>query len=133
MLTKIDKKDLEKICYLFNDIRFYLGKSVLQGLMGEAYVDSTTNPTFAILLVRHYCFMSGNIGYTELKELVNTMLKERTLIPSDNIKKLLEDIFKDNITKQERYSKSGLIFPMVFLELSYTILGLNHVLLRKNY
>ena len=88
MLTKIEKKDLEKIYYLFNDIRFYLVRSVLQGLMGEAYVNDTKNPTFAILLVRHYCFMSGDIGYTELKELVNRKLKARILIPSDNIKEL---------------------------------------------
>lgn len=104
MLTKIEKKDLEKIYYLFNDIRFYLVRSVLQGLMGEAYVNDTKNPTFAILLVRHYCFMSGNIGYTELKELVNRKLKARILIPSDNIKELLEVIFKDEIIKRERYS-----------------------------
>lgn len=104
MLTKIDRKDLEKICYLFNDIRFYLGRSVLQGMMGEAYTNNIKNPTFAILLVRHYCFMSGDINYDELKELVNSKLKERIIIPSDNIKKLLEDIFKDKIIKQERYS-----------------------------
>lgn len=104
MLTKIEEIDLEKICYLFNDIRFYLGRSVLQGLMGEAYVNDTKNSTFAILLVRHYCFMSGDISYTELKELVNSKLKARILIPSDNIKELLEVIFKDEIIKRERYS-----------------------------
>ena len=104
MIKKLEKDDLTKINYLFNNIRFYLGRSVLQGLMGEAYANDTTNPTFAILLVRHYCFMSGDISYTELKELVNSKLKARILIPSDNIKKLLEDIFKDEIIKQERYS-----------------------------
>lgn len=105
MLIKIEsEEDLKKINHLFSDIRFYMGNSVLQGLMGEAYTDNINNPTFAILLVRTYCFMSGNITEIELKELIENKLKGKKLIPSDNIKALIEEIYGHNITKFERYS-----------------------------
>ena len=35
-LIKITKiKDLNKIAYLFDDIRCYMGKTVLEGIMGQ--------------------------------------------------------------------------------------------------
>jgi len=56
-----NKQTLENMRNLFTDIRFYMGRSVLDGLMGEAYVDDIESPKFGILLVREYCFISGNI------------------------------------------------------------------------
>lgn len=103
-MEKILEKDLYKLKKLFNDIRFYMGNSVLDGMMGEAYVDNIVNPKFAILMVRKYCFISGNISNANLKELVDNKLKDRILIPSDSIKKALQNIYKDTITKKERYS-----------------------------
>ncbi len=45
-----------KIEPLFNDIKFYMGKSVLDGTMGEAYTDNIEDPTIAYLLVRIILF-----------------------------------------------------------------------------
>lgn len=105
MLEKITKiEDLNKLKYLFKDIRFYRGKSTLQGLMGEAYVDTIENYQFAILLLRKSCFMSGNINAKKLYKLINNNLKQCIIIPSDNLKSIIEDLFKGNIKKLQRYS-----------------------------
>lgn len=104
-MIKVEKKEqIEKIIHLFCDIRFFMGKSVLEGMMGEAYVDNIMNPKLAILLVRKYCFMSGEIIDNDLRKLVDNNLKDRIIIPNDNIKKSLERIYEGDITKEERYS-----------------------------
>ncbi len=72
--------------------------------MGEAYADNISNPNFAILIVRKYCFMSGNIGKENLHKLIDNKLKQYIIIPSDSLKNIIEEIFKDNINKLERYS-----------------------------
>lgn len=100
----VDNKDLERLKKLFKDIRFYMGHSVLDGTMGEAYTDNIVNPNFAILIVRKYCFMSGNIEKEDLYKLIDSKLKQYIIIPSDNLKIMIEEIFKDDIKKLERYS-----------------------------
>lgn len=104
MLEKVENRDLEKLKNLFKDIRFYMGNSVLDGTMGEAYVDNISNPKFAILIVRKYCFISGNIEKENLYKLINNKLTQYILIPSDNLKSIIEEIFKDSVNKLERYS-----------------------------
>lgn len=104
MLEKVENRDLEKLKSLFKEIRFYMGHSVLDGMMGEAYTDNISNPKFAILIVRKYCFMSGNIERENLYKLVNSKLKQYIIIPSDSLKSVMEEIFKDDIKKLERYS-----------------------------
>ena len=103
-MEKVQEKDLYKLKNLFNDIRFYMGNSVLDGTMGEAYADNPKNPNFAILLVRRYCFISGNLNNDKLEKLINNSLKDRILVPDDNIKKSLKEIYKDNIIIGQRYS-----------------------------
>lgn len=104
MLEKVENRDLEKLRNLFKDIRFHMGNSVLDGMMGEAYTDNISNPKFAILIVRKYCFMSGTIEREDLHKLVNSKLKQYIIIPSDSLKSVIEEIFKDDIKKLERYS-----------------------------
>lgn len=101
----IKNSDLEKIKFLFSDIRFYMSNSVLDGLMGQAYVDDINNPKFSYLLVRKYCFMSGKISEGGLEKIIlsNDLIKYK-IIPSDNLKNKIEKIFKNNIEKYERYS-----------------------------
>ena len=103
--------DLDKIKPLFNDIRFYMGKSVLDGVMGEAYVDNILSPNIAFLVVRSYCFISGNLNKEKLKYIIDENFKNHTLIPSDNLKKEIENIYQSNIIKSQRYSiKKEVIF-----------------------
>lgn len=118
MLQKVtEKKDLEKLTNLFNDIRFYMGHSVIDGLMGEAYADNIDGPNFAIIIVRSYCFMSGNIEKESLQKLIDGSLKQYIIIPSDNLKIFIEEIFKDNVNRLERYSiKKDPIFDKEKLE-----------------
>ena len=94
MLEKVENRDLEKLRNLFKDIRFYMGNSVLDGMMGEAYTDNISNPKFAILIVSKYCFMSGNIKKENLYKLINNKLKQYILIPSDNLKNIIEKFLK---------------------------------------
>ena len=103
-MTEVGYENLNKLRYLFNDIRFYMGKSVLDGKMGQAYTNDCEEPTFAILLVRRYCFMSGNIDNRELNKVIDKYnLKEYIIIPDDNIKLILESEYK-GINKFQRYS-----------------------------
>ena len=68
MLERIfNYTNFDKIKPLFNDIRFYMGNSVLDGVMGKAYVDNTINPQIAFLAVRSYCFISGNLSKEKIK------------------------------------------------------------------
>ena len=96
--------NLDKIKSLFNDIRFYMGNSVLDGLMGEAYVDNVLNPNIAFLVVRGYCFMSGELNEEKLKKIIDENFKNYVLIPSDNLKKKIESSYPNNIVKAQRYS-----------------------------
>ena len=67
--------NFDKIKPLFKDIRFFMGNSVLDGVMGKAYVDNTLNPQIAFLVVRSYCFMSGNLSKEKLKDIINDNFK----------------------------------------------------------
>lgn len=49
--------------------------SVLEGTMGKVYADNISNPNFSILIVRKYCFMSGNIEKEDLYKLIDSKLK----------------------------------------------------------
>jgi len=101
----VEKEHLDKLRKLFKEIRFHMGNSVLDGKMGQAYADNADDPRFAILLLRSYCFMSGNVEKEELKEIIHTYdLKKYKIFPSDNLKRYLEEIFQDSIRKSERYS-----------------------------
>ena len=105
MIYKIvEESDLLKIKPLFNDIRFYMGNSVLDGVMGEAYVDDIKNPNIAFLLVRSYCFISGNISESKLKEIIDKRFRNYKLIPSDRIGNQIKKIYSNNIQKFHRYS-----------------------------
>ncbi len=119
MLQKIiDNSDLKKIEYLFNDIRFFMGRSVLQGLIREAYVDDISNPKVAFLLVKDkYCFLSGTLEKSKLKETIDNNFSKYILIPSDNLCKSIEEIYQDKIIKSERYSmKKDVKFDVIKLE-----------------
>lgn len=112
MLSKIyNYNNLDKIKPLFHDIRFYMGNSVLDGVMGKAYVDNVLNPHIAFLVVRKYCFMSGELDEEKLKNIIDENFKNYILIPSDNLKKKIENIYQSNVIKTQRYSiKKDVVF-----------------------
>ncbi len=95
---------LQEIKTLFTDIRFYMGNSVLDGVMGKAFVDNIENPNIAFLVVRKYCFISGNINDKKLKDIIDENFKNYTLIPSDIIANKIENIYSNNVQKSQRYS-----------------------------
>lgn len=97
-------KKLQKIKPFFTDIRFYMGNSVLDGVMGKAFVDNIENPNIAFLVVRKYCFINGNINDKKLKDIIDKNFKNYTLIPSDIIANRIEKIYSNNVQKSQRYS-----------------------------
>lgn len=97
-------QNLKKIKPFFSDIRFYMGNSVLDGVMGKAFVDNIENPNIAFLIVRKYCFISGNINDKKLKNIIDKNFKNYTLIPSDIIANKIENIYYNNVQKSQRYS-----------------------------
>lgn len=119
MLKKIkNANQLKTIEYLFNDIRFFMGRSVLQGLIGEAYVDNLSDPKIAFLLVKDkYCFISGTLEKEKLKKAIDNNFSKYILIPSDNLCKIIEEIYQNTIIKSERYSmKKDVKFDVTKLE-----------------
>ena len=105
MLYKIKNNDeMNIIKPFFKDIRFFMGKSVLDGIMRTAYVDDIFNPQIAFLTVRSYCFISGTIEKAKLKNIIDENFKAYNLIPSDNLTKAIEEIYQDDIIKSYRYS-----------------------------
>lgn len=141
-LIKIDDyKQLDNLKYLFKDIRFYMGKSVLDGLMGTAYVENVNKPKFALLLVRSYCFISGKISKELLKKII-WKLRDYKFIPDDSNKQLIEELFKNNITSYNRYAfhkevnfaKDKLEYYINKLDKKYKIIDINEdmaILLKK--
>ncbi len=105
MIYKIvEESDLLKIKPLFNDIRFYMGNSVLDGVMGEAYVDNILNPQIAFLLVRSYCFIGGNTEDKKLEIIIDENFKDYKIIPNDKLSRKIEKIYGNSIIKTQRYS-----------------------------
>ncbi|MEG0873510.1 MAG: GNAT family N-acetyltransferase [Clostridia bacterium] len=104
MLTAIKYEELPKIKHFFGNIRFFMGNSVLDGMIGDAFVDNATNPKIAFLIVRSYCFIAGEIEDEKLKKIIDANYKKYTIIPSDTIKLQLEKIYPNELIKKERYS-----------------------------
>lgn len=103
-MIKLNNNQMYKIEHLFKEIKFYMGKSALDGLIGEAYVDNLENPTIAYLLVRQYCFINGNskseLAKEVLKALPNTC---KRIIANDEWGDAIESCY-DNFEKAKRYS-----------------------------
>lgn len=103
-MIKLNNNEMNKIEHLFNDIKFYMGKSVLDGLMGEAYTDNLENPTIAYLLVRQYCFINGNSNSVLAKQVLKTLPKTcKRIIAKDDWNNVIESTYND-FEKSNRYS-----------------------------
>lgn len=103
-MIKLKKNQMYKIEHLFNDIKFYMGKSVLDGLMGEAYTDNLENPTIAYLLVRQYCFINGDSKSELAKQVLNTLPNTcKRIIANNDWSDIIESTY-NNFEKSKRYS-----------------------------
>ncbi len=103
-MIKLSNNQMYKIEGLFKDIKFYMGRSVLDGLMGEAYVDNLDNPTIAYLLVRQYCFINGNSNLELAKQVLKTLPKTcKRIIADDDWNDIIESTCND-FEKSKRYS-----------------------------
>ncbi len=103
-MIKVSNNQMSKIKYLFNDIKFYMGKSVLDGLMGEAYTDNLENPTIAYLLVRQYCFINGDSKSELAKQVLKTIPKTcKRIIANSSWNDIIESTYND-FEKSKRYS-----------------------------
>ena len=104
-MEQLNLNEINDIKKFFKDIRFYMGNSVLEGMLGKAYVDSRKETNIAILsLINKYCFISGDINEDKLKEIIDENFINYTLIPSDNISEKIEKIYKGKLIKSQRYS-----------------------------
>ena len=103
-MIKLNNNQMNQIEHLFNDIKFYMGKSVLDGLMGEAYTDNLENPTIAYLLVRQYCFINGNSNSVLAKQVLKTIPKTcKRIIANSDWNDIIESTYND-FEKSKRYS-----------------------------
>ena len=121
-----NQNKLEEIKTLFTDIRFYMGNSVLDGVMGKAFVDNVESPNIAFLTVRKYCFVSGNIDDKTLKNIIDENFLAYTIIPNDAIALKIERLYSHNIQKSQRYSiKKGYSnFTVGYFKISHFVKSL---------
>lgn len=103
-MIKLNSNQMYKIEHLFKDIKFYMGKSVLDGLMGEAYVDNLENPTIAYLLVRQYCFINGDSKSELAKQVLKNLPKTcKRIIANSDWSENIESTYH-HLKKSKRYS-----------------------------
>lgn len=103
-MIKLSNNQMNKIKYMFNDIKFYMGKSVLDGLMGEAYTDNLETPTIAYLLVRQYCFINGDSKSELAKQVLKTIPNTcKRIIANSDWNDIIESTY-NNFEKNKRYS-----------------------------
>lgn len=103
-MIKLRNNQMYKIEHLFNNIKFYMGKSVLDGLMGEAYTDNIEKPTIAYLLVRQYCFINGNSKSNLAKQVIKNLPKTCTrIIANSDWYDVIENTYS-KFEKSKRYS-----------------------------
>jgi len=103
-MIKLNNNQMYKIEPLFNDIKFYMGKSVLDGLMGEAYTDNIENPTIAYLLVRQYCFINGDSKSNLAKQVIENLPKTcKRIIANSDWHHIIESTYS-KFEKDKRYS-----------------------------
>lgn len=103
-MIKLNNNQMYKIEHLFKEIKFYMGKSALDGLMGEAYTDNLENPTIAYLLVRQYCFINGDSKSELAKQVLKTIPETcKRIIANSNWNDIIESTYND-FEKSKRYS-----------------------------
>lgn len=103
-MVKLQSNQMCKIEHFFKEIKFYMGKSVLDGLMGEAWVDNLENPTIAYLLVRQYCFISGDSKSNIAKDIIGNLPKTcKRIIANSDWYKVIESTYSE-FEKSKRYS-----------------------------
>ena len=127
-MIKLSNNQMYKIEHLFKDIKFYMGKSVLDGCMGEAYIDDLDNPTIAYLLVRQYCFIDGDSKSKSAKQALKTIPKTaKRIIANDEWSNIIESTY-NHFEKTKRYSlkKEKDIFNKQDLEKFSKILNPNY-------
>ncbi len=103
-MLKLQNNQMCKIEHFFKEIKFYMGKSVLDGLMGEAWVDDLENPTIAYLLLKQYCFINGNSKSNLAKQVLENLPKTcKRIFANSDWHDLIESTYS-KFEKSKRYS-----------------------------
>ncbi|MBO4410886.1 MAG: GNAT family N-acetyltransferase [Lachnospiraceae bacterium] len=105
MLCKVTSGEaLEKLRPLFSDLRFAIGKTVLDGMAGEAWLLTPERTDAAFLTVKRYCFFAGNIPEDVLKEALEGQFRACIWIPSAELIPVVERLFEGRLTKNRRFA-----------------------------
>lgn len=104
-MIKLNKNNLNLVNNFFQDIKFYMAKTALEGYMGEVWVDNIEKPEFSFVFLERLCFIDGNCK----SELAQKSLKEideyyKVIIADEEWFELIEKVYKNNFEISSRYS-----------------------------
>ncbi len=105
MVYKVERNNREILASLFKNNKNPHILSVLQGHMGDAWVDNLENPTVAMITISIFVYFAGDSSNHIAKELLLELPKKRLIIPeSEEWKILLETALKGSIKKHQRHT-----------------------------
>ncbi len=104
-MIKLNKNNLNLVNGFFQDIKFYMAKTALEGYMGEVFVDNTEKPEFSFAFVERLCFIDGN-PKSELAQKALNEIDEcyKVIIANERWFELIEKVYKNNFEISSRYS-----------------------------
>ncbi len=104
-MIKLNKSNLNLVNDFFQDIKFYMAKTALEGYMGEVFVDNIEKPEFSFAFVERLCFIDGN----PKSKLAQKALEEideyyKVIIADEKWFELIEKVYKNNLEISSRYA-----------------------------
>ena len=104
-MQKLEKEDIKKALHFFKDKKFNRVKTILQGYMGECYVDNIENPKIFFAFLDKFCFIDGDCNSESADIALKKISKYyKVIVANDSWDSLIEKEFKDNCEIGYRYS-----------------------------
>lgn len=122
-MQRLHQEHLSSLIPLFEPIKDTLILSCLQGYMGNAWADSLHTPTFAVLQIGDFCFLSGDASSPKilpfLSELLTVAKRDSLLIITKDaaFDQILQSLYVDHFRSFKRYTlQTPLAFDQVMLK-----------------
>lgn len=105
-IFNVTKENLDKISFLFDDWNETLIWSCLQGYMGSAWADSEINPRSSQIVVADFCFFTGEVNETLVKNKPKDYNSDFIIMVPQNKDwaKLIEQVYGNNANMVTRYA-----------------------------
>lgn len=134
-MIQVQKEQMHQIKHFFKETKYHMGRTVLEGYMGEAYTDNKEKPNFAVLFCRRYCFINGDCQSKEAEKFLKSLDSSyRVIIADSSWYPLIEKVFQGHYEKNKRYAlkEDGNKFEVKQLEENSKLLDKKYVIKEIN-